>query len=289
MPANPPLFAYLHGQFMPLDQAFLHVSDLALQRGYGVFDFFKVQAGQPLFLDAHLDRFYRSAQLLELAVPLERPALVAVIQELMRRNELPLSGLKLVLTGGYSANGYEPGAPNLLLTQQPLALPTPAQVAKGIKLITHDYVRELPAAKTLNYVTGIRLLKQLQAQGADEVLYHHRGVVTESPRANFFVVQPDHTVLTPAADVLAGITRRNLLALPAPPYRVAEGLLTLAQVYQAQEAFLTSTTKRVLPVVQIDDVVLGTGRPGPVTRALLQALLDLEAHHGQPAAQYRSA
>lgn len=124
MPANPPLYAYLHGEFTPLDQAFLHVSDLSIQRGYGVFDFFKVTMGRPLFLDAHLDRFYHSAQLLELAVPLERPALVGVIEELMRRNNLPLSGVKVVLTGGYSANGYEPGAPNLLLTQQALALPT---------------------------------------------------------------------------------------------------------------------------------------------------------------------
>ncbi len=119
MPANPPLYAYLHGQITPLDQAFLHVSDLAIQRGYGVFDFFKVHAGQPLFLNHYLDRFYRSAQLMELEVPLARPALMEVIQELIRLNDLPLSGIKMILTGGYSANGYEPGEPNLLLTQQP--------------------------------------------------------------------------------------------------------------------------------------------------------------------------
>ncbi|ALW86721.1 amino acid aminotransferase [Hymenobacter sedentarius] len=284
MPANSSLYAYLHGQFTPLDRAFLHVSDLAVQRGYGVFDFFKVHAGQPLFLEAYLDRFYRSAQLLELAVPLARPALRAVIEELIERNRLPLSGVKLLLTGGYSANGYEPGAPNLVVTEQPLALPTPAQVAAGIRLITYDYVRELPAAKSINYVTGIRLLQQLKARGAGEVLYHHQGVITESPRANFFIVKHDHTVVTPATDVLAGITRQNLLSLPESPYRLTEGLVTLAEVYQAKEAFLTSTTKRVLPVVQIDDVVLGTGQPGPVTRALLQALLGLEAHQSRPAA-----
>ncbi|SFP86076.1 aminotransferase class IV [Hymenobacter arizonensis] len=277
MPASSPLYAYIHGQFTPLDQAFLHVSDLAILRGYGVFDFFKVHAREPLFLDAYLDRFYRSAQLLELTVPLERPALAGVIEELIQRNNLPLSGIKMVLTGGYSANGYEPGKPNLLLTQQPLALPTPEQVAKGIKLIIHDFLRELPSAKTINYATGIRLLKQMKAQGADDVLYHHQGVVTEAPRANFFVVKHDNTVVTPAIDVLAGITRHNLLTLSAPPARIIEGPVTLAEVYQAKEAFLTSTTKRVLPVVQIDDVVLGSGQPGPVTLAFLQALLELEA------------
>lgn len=287
MPASSPPYAYIHGRLTPLDQAFLHVSDLAIQRGYGVFDFFKVEAGQPLFLDFYLDRFYQSARLMELTVPLARPALVAVIQALIQRNDLPLSGIKIILTGGYSANGYEPGEPNLLLTQQPLTLPTPEQVATGIKVITHDYVRELPLAKTINYVTGIRLLKQMKVQGADDVVYHHRGIVTEFPRANFFLVKQDNTVVTPATDVLGGITRQRLLALPQPPYPVLAGTVTLAEVYEAKEAFMTSTTKRVLPVVQIDDVVLGTGKPGPVTLALLQALIHLEEQQRQPVAEHR--
>jgi D-alanine transaminase/branched-chain amino acid aminotransferase len=176
MPANTPLYAYIHGHITPLDQAFLHISDLSIQRGYGVFDFFKVQAGRPLFLDTYLDRFYHSAQLLELAVPLARAELIAVIQELIQRNDLLLSGIKLILTGGYSANGYDPSEPNLLITQQPLTLPTHEHIATGLKLITHDYVREIPLAKTINYVMGIRLLKQIKAHGADDVLYHHRGV-----------------------------------------------------------------------------------------------------------------
>jgi D-alanine transaminase/branched-chain amino acid aminotransferase len=276
MPASSPLYAYLHGQLTPLDQAFLHVSDLGLQRGYGVFDFFRVQAGQPLFLEAYLDRFYRSAQLMELAVPLPRPALVEVIQALLTRNDLPLSGIKLLLTGGYSANGYDPGEPNLLLTQQAIALPSPAQVAAGLRVITHDYVRDIPPVKTLNYAMSLRLRQALRARGADEVLYHHGGQVTEFPRANFFLVRADNSVVTPAADVLAGITRHQLLTLPHSPYPVEAGPVTLADLYQAKEAFMTSTTKRVLPVVQIDDVLLGTGRPGPVTLALLEALRAVE-------------
>ncbi|SMB98661.1 aminotransferase class IV [Hymenobacter roseosalivarius DSM 11622] len=281
MSANSPLHAYIHGQITPLDQAFLHISDLAIQRGYGVFDFFKVHAGQPLFLDYYLDRFYQSAQLMELAVPLERPALMEVIQALIRRNDLPLSGIKMILTGGYSADGYNPVEPNLLITQQPLTLPTPELLATGIKVITHDYLREIPPAKTINYSIGIRLLKQIKAHGADDVLYHHKGVVTEFPRANFFLVKYDNTVVTPATQVLAGITRRNILALPEQPYSISVGTVTLDDVYQAKEAFLTSTTKRVLPVVQIDDVVLGTGKPGPVTMALLQALLQVEEQQQQ--------
>ncbi|KUG08166.1 aminotransferase class IV [Solirubrum puertoriconensis] len=274
---NPAPYAYLRGDFVPLDQAFLHVSDLAVQRGYGIFDFLKVQDGHPLFLDYYLDRFYQSAELMELVVPLARPELVAVLRQLIGRNNLPLSGIKLLLTGGYSSSGYEPPAQaNLIITQQPIALPTPEQLARGLRIISHEYVREFPAAKTINYTMGIRLLKRLQALGADEVLYHQQGAVTEFPRANFFIVRQDDTVVTPAANVLGGITRRNILGLSGRPYRIEEGPVTLHDVRQAKEAFLTSTTKLVMPVVQLDDHVIGSGQPGRVTLDLLHALTQLE-------------
>jgi D-alanine transaminase/branched-chain amino acid aminotransferase len=276
--------AYVRGEFVPLDQARLHVSDLAIQRGYGVFDFLRVHEGQPLFLDLHLNRFYQSARLAELTVPLERPALTAVVRELLDRNQLAQSGLKLLLTGGYSPDGYTPPAQaSLVITQQPVSLPTPAALARGLRVITHEYARELPGAKTINYVMGIRLLKEVQARGADDVLYHHGGLVSEFPRSNFFLVRPDGTVVTPATHVLPGITRHNLLALNGRPYRVVEAAVTLQDLREAREAFLTSTTMRVMPVVQIDDQPVGTGQPGPVGQALLQALLQLEKSGVLPA------
>ncbi|OON68982.1 aminotransferase class IV [Hymenobacter sp. CRA2] len=275
--------AYVRGEFSPWHQAYLHISDLAIQRGYGVFDFFRVEAGQPLFLQPHLDRFFRSAELLELAVPLTRPELVAAIHELIRRNDLPRSGVKVLLTGGYSSGGFEPaGEASLIITQQPIELPTPEQLARGIRIISHEHGRELPEAKSINYVTGIRLLKELKTRGADDVLYHQHGLVTEFPRANFFIVRADDTVVTPAANVLAGITRQNVLRLDGLPYRVETGPVRLEDVRAAKEAFLASTTKRLMPVVQLDDHPIGQGTPGAVTRALLARLLELEKSSAGP-------
>ncbi|QDA60574.1 aminotransferase class IV [Hymenobacter jejuensis] len=270
------LFAYVRGEIVPLDRAFLHVSDLAIQRGYGVFDFFKVVDGQPLFLEQHLDRFEASAQQMELAVPLSRAALESAIRELITRHDLPVSGVKVLLTGGYSTDGYTPAEANLVMLQQPFAFPTPAQVAQGISIISHDYVREMPPVKTINYTMGIRLIKELKAHGADDVLYHKNGLVTEFPRSNFFIVKHDNTVVTPAQDVLWGITRQNLLGLSGTPYRIMEAPVNLQDVREAKEAFLTSTTKRVLPVVQLDGAPIGSGKPGAVTLALLDALVELE-------------
>lgn len=276
MQSTAKLHAYIHGQIQPLESAFLHVSDLSIQRGYGIFDYFKVQQGKPVFLADYLARFYASAKLMELQVPLPIKALEEVLQQLIEVNNLPLSGVKMILTGGYSANGYDPGEPNLIILQQPLTLPTQEMIAQGIKIITHEFVREIPRAKTINYSTGIRLIKQIQAAGAADVLYYTNGVVTEFPRCNFFIVTKDDVVVTPAEDVLLGVTRKNVLEIARYKYKTEERAVTLQDIAQAKEAFLTSTTKRILPIVQVDDQLVGNGKPGAVTKGLLQELIALE-------------
>lgn len=276
MPSSPNPFVYHLGEIIPLEKAFLHISDLAVQRGYGIFDFFKIVNNTPLFLDDYLARFYESARLMHLPVPLTPDELKNVLYQLMEKNQIPQSGIKMVLTGGYSEDGYTPAAPNLLITQQPISLLTEAQVQQGIQVITHAYLRDLAEAKTINYSTGIRLQPQIRAQGAQDVLYHQHGVVTECPRSNFFIVTPDNRVITPAKDVLKGITRKNVLQVAGKKYLTQEGVVTLADIATAKEAFTTSTTKQVLPIVQVDDQVIGNGQPGAVTLTLWQDLLALE-------------
>jgi D-alanine transaminase/branched-chain amino acid aminotransferase len=282
MSSNPRLYAYLHEEILPLESAYLHVSDLAIQRGYGIFDFFKTQHGQPLFLEDYLNRFYASALLMGLEVPLSEEELVSTITRLVQMNGLSDSGVKMILTGGYSENGYNPGPPNLIMLEQPLTLPSEAQVTTGIKVITHEYVRELAAAKTINYTVGIRLIQQVKAKAADDVLYHQNGVVSEFPRSNFFLVKQDNTIVTPAQEILKGITRKNVLELANKKYQVEEGTVTLEDIAQAKEAFMTSTTKRVLPIVAIDGKPVGDGKPGAVTLELLQDLIALEEAHVTP-------
>ena len=273
------LYAFVNHQLEPYHQANLHVSDLAIQRGYGVFDFLKMKGTQALFMDDYLDRFFRSARLMELEVPLSRESLKEKVAELASRNNMEESGIKMILTGGYSENGFDPVEPNLLIIQQPLTMPAESKISQGIRIITHEHAREMAQAKTINYTTGIRLIKQIKSQGAEEVLYHFNGEALEFPRCNFFLVKQDDTVITPARGVLEGITRKNVLALAAKKYKAEAGIVTLADIAQAKEAFLTSTTKRILPIVQVDDKIIGDGKPGPVTKALLQDLVELEAQH----------
>jgi D-alanine transaminase/branched-chain amino acid aminotransferase len=269
-------YAYVNEELLPLDLAFLHVSDLAIQRGYGVFDFFKIQDGHPFFLDDYLHRFYQSATLMLLEVPHQPEVLRSMIYTLIEKNNLSQSGIKMILTGGYSTDGYQPSIPNLVITQQEFLLPGSDQLDKGISVITHEYHRELSAAKTINYSMGIWLIDKIRQSKASDVLYRKGGVVSEFPRSNLFIVKDDNTVVTPANGVLAGITRKHVLDLAASDYQAIEGVVTLEDVYQAKEAFLTSTTKRIVPIVKVDDKVIGNGKPGLVSRTLLAGLVSLE-------------
>ncbi|WP_266204882.1 aminotransferase class IV [Pontibacter kalidii] len=271
-----PNYAYVRGQVLPLEQATLHISDLSIQRGYGVFDYFRVYNGKPVFLDDYLARLRASAQALHLPVLLSDDELKEVVQELIHKNAMPASGMKMILTGGYSANGFDPAEPSLVILQQPLNLPGPDMLERGIKVITHDYVREVPRAKTINYTMGIRLIEEIRRRGASDVLYQRDGVVSEFPRCNLFIVTHEDTVITPAENVLLGVTRKNVLALAGKRYKAKEGTVTLEDVYQAREVFLTSTTKRILPIVQVDEQAIGSGKPGEVTLSLLKDLIKLE-------------
>ena len=267
---------YLNGEFLPLERANLHVSDLSVQRGYGIFDFFRVKDFVPLYIEDYLDRFYRSAGVMRLQYPASRDELRGVIHELIRLNQMPEAGMKIILTGGYSPDAYTPVKGNLLVSQHPLVLPSGSQVKQGISIITFPYRRDIPEVKTINYIMGVWLQQQVKEANAYDVLYHLDNVVTEFPRCNFFLVTRDGRVVTPDQHILHGITRMRVLELARKEFPVEVRAVKLSEVFEAAEAFLTSTTKGVLPIVCVDDRVIGTGTPGPITVALRERLEERE-------------
>lgn len=281
MSARNTMYVYLNREILALEKAFLHITDLSIHRGYGVFDFFKIKDGHAFFLEDYLDRFYHSAEIMHLAPPHTKKELKSIVYKLIEKNNLTESGIKMILTGGYSADGYQPATPNLIITQHNLSLPDQEQIEKGVKVITHEYVRELSEAKTINYSMGIWLIDKIRQSQASDVLYHQNGVVSEFPRCNFFIVKQDDTVVTPSRNVLHGITRKNILNLARRRYKAEEAVVTLDDVFRAKEAFLTSTTKRIVPIVQVDDKIIGNGKPGTVSLALLDDLVALENEDGK--------
>jgi D-alanine transaminase/branched-chain amino acid aminotransferase len=260
------LFVFVNDRLLPASQASLLVNDLAIQRGYGVFDFLKTLGGRPIFPEEHLARFFHSAQRLRLRVDKTKEELYNAILVLMGKNNVPDSGIKLTLTGGYSPDGYTLSTPNLVITQSPLQLPAPGVFEKGIQLVSYPHQRQMPDTKSIDYLMAIWLQPFIREKGADDVLYHKDGVVSECPRSNFFIVTANDTVVTPAENILKGVMRGKVLELAGRQFKVEERPVLLEEVWTAREAFITSTTKHVLPVMAIDGRVIGEGAPGKVSK-----------------------
>jgi branched-chain amino acid aminotransferase len=265
----------INGKPTPVEQAVLHVSDLSILRGFGIFDYFLAREGRPLFLEDYLDRFYRSAEITGLEIPFSKPELTEHIYNLLEINQKQDAGIRLVLTGGYSPDGYTPADPNLLI----LLYELPANVWEfsqtGLKIITHRFQRELPEVKTINYATGIRMLGAIKAAGAQDLLYVDGDWVRESARSNFFIVTPEGAIATTPDLVLSGVTRKQVLDIARRNGFVAEERpIHVDEIGTAAEAFFTSSTKGVMSITWVDGQPVGTGMPGLVSVRLQTLFLE---------------
>ncbi len=263
------LFVWVNDSLIPSAEANLNVADLAVQRGYGIFDFFKTIDGKPVFLEDHLDRLFRSAVLMRLELKLSRDELRDKIIKLIESNKLDDSGIKVILTGGFSPDGFNIAEPNLIISQQAFQIPR-TMSEKGISILTHEYQRQFSDAKTLDYLQAIWLQPILKEKMADDVLYYSDGLLRECPRANIFIVTNDQKVLTPESGMLKGVSRKHVLEISARRYVTEARDVSLEELRNAKEIFITSTTKNVLPVVQVDGYVVGDGSPGELSRALAE-------------------
>lgn len=263
----------VNGEIMQADSLCISASDLAIQRGYGIFDFLVTVNSKPIFLEDHIRRFYSSALSMHLPVLLNQSALIDAIDQLMQKNNLPNSGIRITLTGGDSPDGYSIGNPNLIISQSPFNYQNQV-FEKGLKLISYEHQRQLPFIKTIDYLKAIYLQPTIKSAGADDVLYFFNGLVTECPRANFFMVTANGEVLTPKDNILHGVTRKHVLNLKG--YTIKEANISLEMLASAKEAFISSSTKNILPVTAINGNTISDGMPGSITRNLYQQLIQLK-------------
>jgi branched-subunit amino acid aminotransferase/4-amino-4-deoxychorismate lyase len=257
---------YFNNRFLPYSEAHLHISDLGLQRGFSIFDYFLEMEGRIPFIDDYLNRFYNSAKLLNLEVPLTRELMKEKIAVLLKENKLGISGIKLLLTGGYSEDLYSPSTPNFMILNLPV-LHRPDDFGDGVKLLLLDYQRYFPEVKTTFYLPSIALFPEMKANGAIEALYHHNGLISESTRANFFLIKSG-ALITPGSGVLRGITRKYVLQVAREIMPVEEREVQLEELWACDEAFITGTSKHVLPIVEVHGRMIGNGKPGEKTKEI---------------------
>jgi branched-chain amino acid aminotransferase len=277
--ASKTMYCYFNGAIIPVEQASVNINDLALLRGYGLFDYFRTYNGVPFQWDWYWARFTRSADVLRLPVAMTQAQTAEVLAELYRLSDQPDIAYRFVLTGGYSPDSVSVVEPNWLIIAENLPKDNPEGRYRGIKVLPFEFVRDLPELKSTNYLHMIRLAAEMKSQGAADLLYHKDGEVSELTRSNFFIFKGD-TLITPHQNILHGITRRVVLELAEKAFKVEVRPLLVEELEEADEAFTTSTTKWVMPVVQIGRQIVGDGKPGVRTLKLLEQFEKLVTEYG---------
>lgn len=281
---------YVNGAFVPAAQATVAAGDLGLVRGYGVFDVLRTYGRQPFALRRHLERLERSAQQINLPLPASLDRLEELVCATLARNAAVEPDhdvtIRLIVTGGESAGFLLPdGPPSLLILVAPVRGVPAERYTEGASLITVDIPRFMPSVKSINYIGAILGQQRARAAGAVEALYcTPEGIISECTTANFFVVSAGR-LITSDQDVLAGVTRGVTLELAADVTEVVLRPIHYAELRTVDEAFITSTTKEIMPVVRVDDITIGSGRPGPLSGRLLDlfhAYTRLPSNHHQP-------
>lgn len=273
-------YSFLNGTFVAAETASIGLKDLGLLRGFGVFDFFLVKGGKPLFLDAHMQSFFRSAKGLRMSVPHTPEELRAIILEFLRKNNTFDAGIRLVLTGGTSPDGFSVVTPSFFILEEAYPYHAPELYDQGIRLLLHQHVRQTSSVKSTNYIVPILQNAKLREAGAQDLLYHDGQEISESSRANFFAVLPNRRIVTPIKNIFRGVTRQQVLEVARyTNYRIVEDSLTLSDLATASEAFLTSTTNGILPVIQIDGQPIGNGQVGAVSQELMAYWDDYVEQH----------
>jgi branched-chain amino acid aminotransferase len=267
---------YIGGQWVHPDKATISINDMAVLRGYSVFESLRTYNFRPFHLDEHLERLYRSAIVIDMEIPWSSKQVADIVREIIARNTYQNASIRLLVTGGESEDGILPSSnPLLVVMITPLGERDMEQFSRGSKLITTKLQRISPEAKTANYIAAVRALKEASRRNAADALFvNEREHVLEATRSNFFIFRGD-TLVTPRRGILIGITRNIVLELAQSLYGVEERSILLEELALADEAFITSSAKEITPVVQIDDLIIGNGKPGPRTYQLEQRFIEM--------------
>jgi branched-chain amino acid aminotransferase len=270
------LFA-INGRIVPAAEATISVLDLGFLRGVGAFETLRTYGGHPHALPLHLQRLWESATAFGVEPFFTEAAVRDLLDEIRRRSGHQELRANFVVTPGEHTTGvFGSRHPTWVIIARDVHEPPAEWYDQGVTAVTFEATRHLPTLKTTNYLVGKTGLTLAEKAGAHEALYvSPEGYVTEGVTSNVLVVQ-GRRVMTPVQDCLPGITKAGLR-----PLAEAAGLswyecnLTRDDLYLADEVWLTSAVREVLPVVSIDGRSIADGRVGPWARRLRS---DYRAH-----------
>jgi D-alanine transaminase len=280
-----PRYAYVNGRYVPHERATVHIEDRGYQFADGIYEVVPVAAGRLVDEAPHLDRLERSLSELRIAMPMTRRALELVSHELLRRNGLSSGLLYIQVTRGVAPRNHAFPAhvrPALVMTTKNIDFSRQSKFDDGVGVVTTPDLRWARRdIKTINLLPNC-LAKQTAVEAGTYEAFQvdDSGNVTEGTSSNAWIVDQDGMLVTRnlSNDILHGVTRRTVLAIASEEgVKFEERQFTVAEALAANEAFVTSATSFVTPVIRIDGKPVGDGLPGPLTKRLLAWYRDYVA------------
>ena len=276
---------YLNGKFVPEEQATVSVFDHGFLYGDGVFEGIRAYDGRVFRLEDHVRRLFDSAQAIMLNIPLTEEEMCQAILETLRKNNLRNAYIRPIVSRGYGDLGLDPNKcpkPSVIIIAVEWGAMYGDLYEVGLTAVSVSVRRNSPDSlppniKSLNYLNNILAKIEANIKGGNEaIILDSRGLVSEGSGDNIFVIK-DGQISTPhTINNLKGITRAavmDLAEIRGNPIQEKE--LGLFDLYTADEVFVTGTAAEVAPVTKVDGRIIGTGKPGPITKELMAAFKEL--------------
>ena len=282
------MLSYANGEYVSTGELAIPIASdiVGTIRGFRIFTACRTLGNKVFHLDEHIDRLFNSAGAIYMDLPHTKDELRGIMEETVAQNRQNQDGdllLEIIYSGGVAAdNGVAPVGPaDLYIAVFPLKPPPDRWYREGMKLASYRYQRQWPEVKLLNYVGAVLAHQTVVKKfGADQALFispDERQVVLEGTTFNFYVVRSG-TIITHPLDgrILPGITRKVTLQLAKQisDVEVEEDYFSYDDLKVVDEAFITSSTRNVVPVVKVDDIVIGNGKPGVVTQKFSEAFKE---------------
>jgi D-alanine transaminase len=269
-----------NNQLVDRSKVSIDIEDRGYQFGDGVYEMFSVYQGNIFRIEDHIKRFEYSAKQIGINLPIELQDLNKKLNQLIQAHQLQNGQIYLQVTRGFAPRNHPfPAHPQPVLTGYVMNKPRPVdQMKNGVSTIILDDIRWLRCdIKSLNLLGSVMAKQQASEKGAFEAILHRNGRVTEGSSSNLFIVKDGDLYTHPLGNlILGGITRLVVLELAESiNINVIEKALTLEELKQADELFLTSTTSEVMPIISVDGIFVGNGKPGAVTMQLQRAFEEI--------------
>ena len=273
----------VNGRITGERDAVVSVFDHGLLYGEGIYETLRTYHGRPFLYDRHMRRLRNSARMIVLDLPFTDTEMASRIRETMAASDLEgaEAHIRVLVTRGVGELSYDPRAtpiPSIIIIVKPQVDPTSDEYERGVRVVIVDVVRNHPETvnpmiKSNNLLNSALCAQQAIRRGGFEgIMRNYRGELSECSTANLFIVKEGVALTSPLeCGLLPGITREFLFDVGKEiGIDVREQVLRDGDLFSADEAFLTSTTREAVPIVTVDDRTIGSGRPGPVTRTLLE-------------------